>query len=128
MNILEFSNWVFSKISKNSKLSGFFYMTRYYMARNFYCATFFGQIFNRNNLRFIKARILRKEYFNRSRFCFLDFKIIFNLEKYFWEFIHVWKSILIFKINNFSLKIYQVEHKLLNNSCPQSRFFYLIKI
>ena len=53
------------------------------MARNFYCATFFGQIFNRNNLRFIKARILRKEYFNRSRFCFLDFKIIFNLEKYF---------------------------------------------
>ncbi len=101
---------------------------KYNMARNFYCDTFFGQIFNRNNLRFIKARILGKKYFNRSRFCFLDFKIIFNLEKYFWEFIHVWKSILIFKINNFSLKIYQVEHKLLNNSCPQSRLFYLIKI
>jgi hypothetical protein len=26
------------------------------LARNFYCATFFGQIFNRNNLTFIKAR------------------------------------------------------------------------
>ena len=45
------------------------------MARNFYCVTFFGHIFNRNNLTFIKARILRKEYFNRSRFCFLDFTI-----------------------------------------------------
>jgi hypothetical protein len=53
------------------------------MARNFYCATFFGHIFNRNNPTFIKARILRKEYFNRSRFCFLDFTITSNLEKYF---------------------------------------------
>ncbi len=53
------------------------------MARNVCCATIFGQIYNQNNLRFIKARILRKEYFNRSRICFLDFKIAFNLEKYF---------------------------------------------
>jgi hypothetical protein len=51
------------------------------MARNFYCSTFFGQIFNRNNLTFLKARILRNEYFNRSRFCFLDFTITSNLEK-----------------------------------------------
>jgi len=100
----------------------------YQMTSNFYCVTFFGQIFNRNNLRSIKAWILRKEYFNKSSFCFLDFKIIFNLEKYFLEFIHVWKSILIFKIGNFSLKIYQLEHKLLNNSFTQSRYFYLIKI
>jgi hypothetical protein len=53
------------------------------VARNFFCATFFGHIFNLNNLTFIKARILRKEYFNRSRFCFLDFTITSNLEKYF---------------------------------------------
>jgi hypothetical protein len=53
------------------------------VARNFFCATFFGHIFSRNNLTFIKARILRKEYFNRSRFCFLDFTITSNLEKYF---------------------------------------------
>jgi hypothetical protein len=59
------------------------------MARNFYWSTFFGHIFNLNNLTFIKARILRKEYFNRSRFCFLDFTITSNLEKYFLEFIHV---------------------------------------
>jgi hypothetical protein len=55
----------------------------YNMARNFYWSTFFGHIFNRNNLTFIKARILRKEYFNRSRLCFLDFTITSNLEKYF---------------------------------------------
>ena len=54
-----------------------------YLARNFYWSTFFGHIFNLNNLTFIKARILRKEYFNRSRFCFLDFTITSNLEKYF---------------------------------------------
>jgi hypothetical protein len=113
------------KMSSNNILSA---LSCNDLARNFYCATFFGQIFNQNNLRFIEARILRKEYFNRSRICFLDFKITFNLEKYFWELILVWKSILIFKINNFSLKIYQVEHKLLSNSCPQSRLFYLIKI
>jgi hypothetical protein len=53
------------------------------MARNFYWSTFFGHIFNLNNLKFIKARILRKDYFNRSRFCFLDFTITSNLEKYF---------------------------------------------
>jgi hypothetical protein len=50
------------------------------LARNFYCATFFGHIFILNNLTFIKARILRKEYFNSSRFCFLDFTITSNLE------------------------------------------------
>jgi hypothetical protein len=32
---------------------------------------------------FIKSRILRKKYFNRSRLCFLDFTITSNLEKYF---------------------------------------------
>ena len=46
-----------------------------HMARNFYWSTFFGQIFNRNNLTYKKARVLRKEYFNRSIFRFLDFKI-----------------------------------------------------
>ena len=53
------------------------------MARNFYWSTFFGQIISWNNLTFIKARILRKEYFNRSRFCLLDFKITFNLKNSF---------------------------------------------
>jgi hypothetical protein len=53
------------------------------MARNFNCAPFFGHIFNLNNLTFKKARIMRKEYFNRSRFCFLDFTITSNLKKYF---------------------------------------------
>ena len=53
------------------------------MEGNFYCATFFGHIFNRNNPTFLKARILWKEYFNRSRFCFWDFKITSNLENYF---------------------------------------------
>jgi hypothetical protein len=53
------------------------------MARNFYWSTFFGHILNRNNQTFIKTRILRIEYFNRSRFCFLDFTITSNLEKYF---------------------------------------------
>jgi hypothetical protein len=57
--------------------------SKIYMARNFYWSTFFGHIFNRNNLTFIKARILKNEYFNRSRFCFLDFKITSNLEIYF---------------------------------------------
>ncbi len=53
------------------------------MEGNFYCATFYGHILNRNNQTFIKARILRKEYFIRSKFCFWDFEIKFNLEKYF---------------------------------------------
>jgi hypothetical protein len=44
---------------------------------------FWMVIFNLNNLTFTKARILRKEYFNRSRFCFLDFTITSNFEKYF---------------------------------------------
>ena len=54
-----------------------------HLARNFYWSTFFGHILNRNNQTFIKARILRKEYFIRSRFCFFDFKNTSNLEKYF---------------------------------------------
>jgi hypothetical protein len=65
----------------NHSLNKIIFETSTFFERNFYCATFFGQIFNQNNLRFIKARILRKEYFNRSRICYLDFKITFNLEK-----------------------------------------------
>ncbi len=52
------------------------------LARNFYWSTFFGQIFSWNDLAFIKSRILRKEYFRRSRFCVLDFlKLHLTLKK-----------------------------------------------
>jgi hypothetical protein len=74
--LFKFTFWLFRNISaKNLYVKN--------VARNFYGATFFGHIFNLNNLTFIKGRILRKENFNRSRFCFLDFTITSNLEKYF---------------------------------------------
>jgi hypothetical protein len=57
--------------------------------KKFLLVHFFGHILDRNNQTFTKTRILRKEYFNRSRFCFLDLTITSYLEKYFCEFIHV---------------------------------------
>jgi hypothetical protein len=82
MHFQEFCKWIFNFGKWISKILEMHFQFLE-MARNFYCATFFGHIFNRNNPTFIKARILRKEYFNRPRFCFLDFTITSNLEKYF---------------------------------------------
>jgi hypothetical protein len=57
--------------------------------KKFLLRHFFGQVLNRKNPSFIRASLLSKECFISPRFCFLEFKITSNLEKYFFGFIHV---------------------------------------
>jgi hypothetical protein len=57
--------------------------------KKFLLRHFFGQVLNRKNPSFIRASLLSKECFISPRFCFLEFKITSNLEKYFCGFIHV---------------------------------------
>jgi hypothetical protein len=62
---------------------------RFAYGKKFLLRHFFGQVLNRKNPSFIRASLLSKEYFISPRFCFLEFKITSNFEKYFSGFIHV---------------------------------------